>query len=299
MEYLTSLMQTLNKITKSDYFSLITFILTIISISLAYMFYRKSRKFIRLSHKFSSYSLIENNESKFPRLKVLYNDKQLNNFSIAQLSIKNSCNTSIKSTDIAPTDPIKITAHEGAEILEAEIISQLNSSNNFRIIKDDNNNSIIVAFDFVDPKEEACIQIYHTGITPDSLVVSGSIIGEDKPFTKSEKTGFTSRVLNFQTNIIKFTFDPKLRWARILLDLIIGVGLISYAFLIKPNVWLWLFSILFGILSLIAGIRRIVKPDHFSEDKLQRLEYVTNVASQDAAKRMKNIFKNISPTKDK
>ncbi len=296
MDNLMDFLRSLAKITKSEYFALTTFILAIISIVLAYIFYRKGRKTIRLIHSLTSYALIENNKSKFPRLKIFYDDMNLDNFSIAQLIIKNFSNTSIKADDIAPSDPIKLTIDGEAEILEAEIIYQKDKTNNFQINKIDKN-TILIKFDFIDPKDETSIQIYHTGFSQADLKISGSIIGEDKPFSEEGKKRFQISYLSFNTNMLKFIIDPKLKWVRVLLDFIIGIGLISYAFLCKPAILSWLLLIIIGIGSLITSIRRIFKKENLSIERMKSLEYLGDAASHNISKRLQSVLKDINKTK--
>jgi hypothetical protein len=73
-QFVHRLTHNIDQFLHSSYFPLISFILTILAIALAYIFYRKSRKVIKLNYYLKSYALIENSVSQFPNLKILYNE---------------------------------------------------------------------------------------------------------------------------------------------------------------------------------------------------------------------------------
>lgn len=224
-------------------------------------------------------------------MKILYDEKELDNFSIAQIQIRNIGNLSIKSVDVAPRSPIQISvADDTTEILGAEIISFKNDSNNLKVFLS-NHHSLSLSFDFMDPKDDCCIQIYHTGTRADSLRVSGAIIGEYKPFEVPSSDILKSRLFSFQAAMIRLAIDPKLKWLRVLVDLVVGIGCLSCAFLTKPNVVLWLIAILAGVFSLYQGVLRMTKSkSELSEEKRRRLEHRMNVTSQKLSKRIGKLF---------
>jgi len=261
-------------IASSSYFAVINFILTILAIALAWVFYRKSKKRTCLQCRILGYTLVENLEAKFPRLSVLYGDERLPNFSVSQIAFRNTGNTVIRPSDVAPQDPIRFLCAGPGEILEAEVAYPKSSPNNFSLAKS-LDGSVRLSFDYLNPNDRCIVRIYHTAAGEKGLIVSGSVAGQMKPLTDASQ----GRTFAFIMGYARLAIDPKLKWVRVLIDLVVGVSLLAYAFLADPNPITWIVSLALGVYTLFSAVRRAAKGKSVPEDvAASQLEHTIDAA---------------------
>lgn len=129
-----------------------------------------------LAYTTNSYKIIQKGKSLIPELEISYRNKNIEDLTITKYAIWNSGNEVIDSSDIVESKKLMIILKgEKESILNSEIIAESDESNNFRIdlLQD---NTALINFDYIDPKEGAIIQIAHTG-NNDSLQVDCKIKG--------------------------------------------------------------------------------------------------------------------------
>lgn len=95
MKNIDEIILLLNEFMKSDYLNIVSFALAIISLALAYVFYKKSKKIIQLTYKSFDYTVIDR-INKFENLDISYKGESLESFSISEIRITNMGTTSIK-----------------------------------------------------------------------------------------------------------------------------------------------------------------------------------------------------------
>lgn len=146
--------------------------------------------------------IITNIGTDIQNLKVLYEDKEIKNFSESRIAFWNGGKETILHSDVPNNDKIKIKPEEGYQILSAKLLFSINESNNYRIYFNDG--EVEIDFDHIDYQEGCSIQIFHTGKTSWSVKVTGSIVGAGKvehakhiPFPKRRRKAFWISLLIF------------------------------------------------------------------------------------------------------
>lgn len=152
------------------------------------------------------------------------------------------------------------------------------------------NNKVYVIFDFLNPKDSFLIRVIHTGNNKEMLQISGSIIGEKRAFSESgiNKT-LESGLYVFIGKFMRLAISPKLKWARVTIDYVVGILFLSYVFLANPSNFIMIMCLFFGILSLVAGTKRIFRKSN--SYKLDRFEHQFNSQMQEALNKLKSSMK--------
>ena len=160
---------------------ILSFIAAIISIILAIIFYKYSRKLKKPYYTISSHNLIKDFVSKINSLDIKYSGKPIKNFTISKIAFWNSGNETIDKDDIVNADPIIIHVKNDGKILEAKIIASNNESNCFSLTDVYDDCKINMNFDYIDKDDGVGIQVYHTGSSNKDIEVCGRIKGVGKP----------------------------------------------------------------------------------------------------------------------
>lgn len=201
--------------------SIIYFILGIIaSIIIGYIFFKWSKNNTFIGYKVDSFNLVNNKLNSISGLEISYKKKNIKNLTSTNITFSNSGNNPIKKNDIAPKDKLKIYFTDDTEILGAEIIRNSNKNNGLNTKLE--NNIINVKFDFLDVKDIAIINIFHTSTSGDNVVFNGTVIG-GKPIKKVDMSNYkTVKALSFlMTRIAIFPLPKYLRIIPILMFLVL------------------------------------------------------------------------------
>lgn len=138
----------------------------------------------RVSTEKKSYRIVKKSKRSIDRLKLFFDDKEIEDVAITQIALWNSGNEEIRKDDIASERPICIKSKNNANILDAEISVESETSNKF-IIKSVASKCIKIDFEYFDKKEGIVVQVIHTGsgkdIVPDCKIIGGEL-------SKGEKT---------------------------------------------------------------------------------------------------------------
>lgn len=272
----------------SSYMNIASFTLAVISIALAYIFYQKSRKVISLKYTSSTYTVLDDTSNLFENLAISFNNEQLQCFSITELIIKNSGNMSIKKSDIAPSNPLKTLPGSEKKILDHEIVYESNRDNSVCLKRNDDGSSCI-NFDFMNPEDRFSIRIIHTGKIDDSISVSGSVIGETQPFSNQNGAETIKSVFKtFMFGYLKLLISPRFRWVRILINYLLYIPLLTYAFYGESGWLLKLFCIFFGAIGVFGTTKSIFrKKAETVYDNPERMDHYIDAQMQDMLKQMK------------
>jgi hypothetical protein len=171
----------------NPYFGLAGFIIGVVSLAYAFQIAKRDKKVVDLYHNLVSTNIIADSKKLFEKLSITYDGDSLDNFSVAKIRIKNIGTETIKSTDIAQSDPITIRiipSNVGAKMLDYSILSVSNPNNNFKA-SEITDNAVRLSFDFMEPKDTITLQILHTGIDASCIAIMGTVIGSKTPFAKS------------------------------------------------------------------------------------------------------------------
>jgi hypothetical protein len=162
-----------------------SFIIAIIGIVLAVIFYLKSKKIKSPYYAIRSINLIKDLISKIESLEMLFRGKPIKNLTVTKIAFWNAGNDTINYQDIPHTEPLTINVKEGIEILDAKVLYAKNPANQFSISTSDDNSLIKLQFEYIDNDEGAVIQIIHTGVSEEDIDIHGTIKGVGKPIKKS------------------------------------------------------------------------------------------------------------------
>ena len=120
-------------------------------------------------------SIIHNNIQKDKDLKIFYGEDEVENVSISKIALWNEGKETIRSNDIASTQPLKIVLNNKYDILNAEILFQKNDGNNFEVSIAKDKKSVNITFEYFDKNDGVIIQIVHTGNSKENITIAGKI----------------------------------------------------------------------------------------------------------------------------
>ena len=141
-------------------------LVAILSLVYAIICQHKNKKKIELTYVVKSNELIQNSKCNFEKLAIFYDGKSIDNLCISKIAIWNSGNTLLNKSDIVDGKELTISTSKENMILEINIISKTEDTNNFSIISVDEQTKII-NFDYADIKDGITIQAIHTGGSKD------------------------------------------------------------------------------------------------------------------------------------
>lgn len=207
-------------------FSVVSLLLAVLGMVLAYIFYRRSLRDKEPSWDSRTVNLVQGITTKLEGLTLLFSGQKVANISVTKLLFWNNGHTTIDKSDVPSTDPIRITAAETVRILHASIIAENNNPSEFRIADDVSEEFVELSFEYLDKDQGAVIQLVHDGLDSSSVNLEGTIKGARSLQKRSIK--------QYQPNRI----SPALRRALVRTVGIIGlsfVGLIDLYLIFVPR----------------------------------------------------------------
>jgi hypothetical protein len=150
-------------------------ILAALSIVLAIVVYIKSRRFKSAFYFVETNHIIGSAPRRFRGLEVLYNGSNIESFSASKIFLWNRGTEAIRGTDIAPAAPLLVNQRDGEVILDHKVL-YCSSPHSKVSSHSQENGGVLIAFDYLDPKNGLILEVLHTG-GPGTISVSGSIIG--------------------------------------------------------------------------------------------------------------------------
>jgi hypothetical protein len=184
-----NLSQFIDGLAMNPWLIIIGFIITIISLLLAVIFYVRGKKVKLPYYAFNSHNIVRDLVSRIDHLDILYHGEPIENLTATKMAFWNAGNDTINCKDIARADPLTVVAKEGYKILDAKIVNVINTANQFSITPPaDERSHININFDYLDHNEGAIIQLLHTGKSGKDIEIHGTIKGFGKPLLKSATT---------------------------------------------------------------------------------------------------------------
>lgn len=135
---------------------------TLLSLGWGIYSHLSANKKKQFSVAFSSFEIIKHGKNKIQNLKLMFNENSINNLTISKFAIWNSGNKVINSYDIVTGQGLEIYCDENTDILEAQIVTEVEPANSFKIIESTAHN-VSIGFNYVDNHEGIVVQILHTG----------------------------------------------------------------------------------------------------------------------------------------
>lgn len=121
-----------------------------------------SNKKQRISTAFSSFEIIKQGKNTIQQLSLSFAGKEIHDLTITKFAIWNSGNKVINGADIVQSQKLRVISDGSSEILEAQIVTESDEANSFRIC-DVSNNQVCLDFDYIDSREGIVLQVLHTG----------------------------------------------------------------------------------------------------------------------------------------
>ena len=179
-----------------------SFLLAIVSIILAVIFYVRSKREKIPCCVSSSNTIIEGIHKSIEGLEIFFKGSKQDRISITKVAFWNAGKEIIDKNDFVEKDPLRIICPESIDILDIQITNVSSDSNSVDIldpgIKDENVHYPL-SFDYIDQGEYFVIQIIHNGTSNDNFDIVGKIKGvkciEHK--TKAHMEFSSSRTLRF------------------------------------------------------------------------------------------------------
>jgi hypothetical protein len=180
---------TVQTITDNPWFSLAGPVVAIASLIVAFIFYRKSRRYKTPCYHVTRQSVIENSVPLLPGLSIQFNGVVQEVITVAKVAFWNDGAETIARQDIAEAMPLAIVVDEGGEVLNTTVIKSSDLANQFEIgepTKQENGHtSIPISFDFLDRGNGALAQVVHNGVETTQVWVEGRIKGANVTLVQS------------------------------------------------------------------------------------------------------------------
>ena len=230
-------------------------VITILSFLYAVYCQQKNKEKKEISYAQKSTVLVQNKKSKYQKLSLCYDRDSVDNICVSRFAIWNSGNKVLQTTDMAKSKEIKITLAKEKKILEASIIASTDETNKFSVNVQDEN-TIIIPFDYIESKDGVVVQIIHTGLNND-LAISCKIKGGKSLY----KYDNSLKLLSI------FTPNSKSKLSSALTFIAMTI--------------VYTFTSLRSILQILVE-KKIVTESHLASFFNQRLENSTNSLSHDS-----------------
>lgn len=170
-------MEFINQLLQNPILNGLGFLLGIISLFLGYIFYREGLRLKKPLWNIKSNNLVRDYSSFIADLKILYKEEKVENFTISKIIFWNGGKDTINISDIAGTDPLKITINEKYNLLDAQILSTNNNPSQFSVSLQPDKKSALLNFEYIDYNQGVIIQITHTGTSSKDINISGTVKG--------------------------------------------------------------------------------------------------------------------------
>ncbi len=157
----------------------------------SFVFAITSRRKKKLSVFKTSYQIVKEGNYSIGKLKLLFDNKEIDSLSISKFTIWNSGNEVIQKADLVSERPLCIVSRdlENSAILDASIVLQNEPTNHFEATVD--SNKVEVGFDYADKKQGVVVQVVHSGSASDLYVdckIKGGKLSQEK-LQKAPKKG--------------------------------------------------------------------------------------------------------------
>ncbi|MBE6814775.1 MAG: hypothetical protein E7522_04920 [Ruminococcaceae bacterium] len=171
-------------------------IIAIVGFAYGFIFQRINKEKKEFSYCLKSNHLIRKKKSKFEKISISYDGKQIEDLCVSKFTIWNSGNRTLNSIDMVDSKELTISTLDSSIILDVEIIACSDETNKFSV-KSIDDHTIKVNFDYVDKKEGVIVQIIHTG-TDSDIQIDCKIKGgkQIKNINNNKTTKFIGRFLN-------------------------------------------------------------------------------------------------------
>jgi hypothetical protein len=170
-------------IVQNPMFALSSFVIGLIGLILAIIFFIKSRRFKEIRYVSLNRTIVENLTAELDGLEVRYKRVPQERVTVSRFYVWNGGTETILKQDLTELSPLRIIFTKGAQLLDVRIVFSTEKSNQFVFIApefptpDKEEVSVELSFDFLDRLDGATLQIVHTGKTNHEITLEGKIKG--------------------------------------------------------------------------------------------------------------------------
>jgi hypothetical protein len=151
-------------------------IVGIIGIMIGFLSFLKSRRQRKLAYLVKTTRITEKQE-KIPKFKIMYENKNIEAFSLSRVALFNDGNEVIDSSIMSKKDPLRIIISESFQILDMNLFYIKNEANDFSLIRNEKGNVAEIDFDYMNEGDGCIVEVFHDGAASDDISVAGSFKG--------------------------------------------------------------------------------------------------------------------------
>lgn len=138
----------------------------------------KDKKRRAIHYIITSTVLVDKKLSQIEGIKILYQDKKVDNVAISEVKIWNGGNEFLEEKDFYPNNELKIVVPTAEKIIAATIIEETDNMCGMQVqISKQKENEAILSFYCLEPHQGAIINVYHTNVNEKETKVIGKIKG--------------------------------------------------------------------------------------------------------------------------
>jgi hypothetical protein len=255
----------LQDLAQNPVFTISGFVIGLLGLVLAIIFFIKSRRFKAIKFTVSSRTLVENLRSELDGLEVSYKQVPQERITVSKVYIWNNGTDTIRDSDLTEISPFRLNFDGGAQLLDARIIFSTEPSNKFLIDPPNFPTDAVtgtflnMSFDYLDRLEGVTLQLVHTGSTKQKIILEGKIKGA-RPIS-----GLRNVSLPLKSG--SFFFNQKFEdWV-----ILVGYGCVSIGSIVAVirgySAWLYLLGLfsLFAVSVAVWSLFRTKLPKGFSD----------------------------------
>lgn len=151
-------------------------IVGIAGIITGFLLWLKPRRPRRLAYLVKTTRITEKQE-RIPKFKIMYENKNIEAFSLSRIALFNDGNEVIDSSIMSKKDPLRIIISESFQILDMNLFYIKNEANDFSLVRNEKGNVTEISFDYMNEGDGCIVEIFHDGATLDDISVVGSFKG--------------------------------------------------------------------------------------------------------------------------
>jgi hypothetical protein len=231
---MTSIQHLVEQIGASPWLNVASFVVGIVGFILAFVFYFRAKREKIPQYQIRTFRLIQDNVSKIPALKILYDNQPVENLTLTRISIWNRGIDPIESGDFAPSDKLRIEVEKSFKLLGAELWFAGKPTNNFSLSNNLEKKTVNIQFEYFGRNEGLVVSVFHTGMKDSDLKILGTLKGVES-FSHFKKDGrLTDKLIG--DPFIKFLgkIMPKKENGQIIVFILAIMMFSILAFLLLP-----------------------------------------------------------------
>lgn len=249
------------------------FLLGVIGIVLAIIFYIRSRRIAIVRFDYSGRSLVEGLSGALEGIEVRYKGSPQDRITVSRFVFWNAGTETLRSSDFTD-DHLRVACKQDLAILDHRIVKINDSTNKIEVNSVHNGkteSSVAIKFDYLDPNDGAIIQFVHNGPEQTSFRLVGSLKGNCS-IERSESPAYRMARIYRSVPIVGPLLGTMQKsrifgWLGALAYLVIGVAALVAPF--RGGSWWLLFLAAFGFFGswvMIMSFATGQVPNHFQRD---------------------------------